>query len=199
MQKNFSQYLEIFKKAFTQADFTKIIDKYKEIILDHKSFWPKIKADGSNIESIYQNYLILLSIISPITKFFILYYSVPENTAIPYANIILSSFLNYFFALGLILVFAFIVEKLCPQFSGSSSLENAFKLVSFSMFPLFLAGIGVIIGSALVSLALLAASLYLFWLGIPVMLNVPEEKQKQAFIILTAGCLMAIIIITSLI
>ncbi len=193
-----NEYMEVFKKAFTEFSISKIIDKYKEIFLTYKTFWPKTKAEASSIKSIYQNYLIVLSLIGPLGTFVAQVRRVPEGADLPLSSYLLKLIVSYFIYLGYFYCFTLILEKLVPTFNGSCTKEDGFKLISYSMFPLMLGGIFVMLNIFFPMLILLAASIYLLWLGVPVMLNVPEEKKMQAFVTVTAVAVMLMIILSSL-
>lgn len=189
-----NEYFEVFKKAFTEFSFSRIVNKYKEMISNHKTFWPGTKAEASSIKSIYQDYLIVLSLIGPIATFIALISFVPEGVSISISSYLIKSILGYFIYLAYFYCFALILENLVSMFNGSCTREDAFKLISYSMFPLLLAGVFILLNSFLPILILLAATIYLLWLGVPVMLNVQEEKRMQAFITTAATAVMLMIV-----
>lgn len=195
---NSNEYLEICKKAFTQFSINKVIDKYKQII-NYKTFWPAAKAETSSIKSIYQDYLIVLTLIGPISTFIALSRNLPAGMDIPIVSFLSKILVGYFISLAYYYIFALAIEKITPYFNGSCTKENAFKLIVYSMFPMLLAGLLVIAKILILILGLLAASLYLLWLGVPIMLNVPEEKRTQAAITIMAVGLMIMMVISLII
>jgi hypothetical protein len=72
---------------------------------------------------------------------------------------------------------AIVIEKLAANFQSRGSTVDALKLVVFAMTPVWLAGIVNII-PALGLLVLLAAlySIYVFYLGLPVIMNTPQSQ-----------------------
>ena len=70
-----------------------------------------------------------------------------------------------------------IANALASSFGSESNLTNAFKAVAFSMTPTWIAGVLYIIPpfSILVLLAVLYG-IYLFYLGLPLLMNTPKEK-----------------------
>ena len=65
---------------------------------------------------------------------------------------------------------ALIIDGLAPTFSGQKNQENAMKLAVYSMTPAWLAGVFALIpGLGFLRLLALLYSVYVFWLGLPIL------------------------------
>lgn len=89
---------------------------------------------------------------------------------------------------------AFIINLLAEQFKAKKDFNKAFALVAYSYIPMFLGGIFYILPSLSV-LALIAGiySLYLLYVGMRPMMQVPAEKNTTYFIV----SLLTMIVVTA--
>jgi hypothetical protein len=73
---------------------------------------------------------------------------------------------------------AFIADLLAPSFDGQKNLNQALKLTAYAMTAAWVAGIFAIIPVLGWLLSLLGGlySLYLFYLGVPLLMKVPAAK-----------------------
>jgi hypothetical protein len=104
------------------------------------------------------------------------------------------------YVLGLVGVFvvAKIVEVLAPRFGGSADAGGAMKLAVYAPTAGWLAGVFLLI-PPLGFLAILGLySLYLFWIGIPILTRVPEEK-RLVFVLAVIGCAVVVNLVISLV
>jgi hypothetical protein len=85
---------------------------------------------------------------------------------------------TYIISLALIFGMSLVVDYLAPTFLGKSDPFKAFKLVAYSSTAAMVAGIFMLL-PALSVLAVLGGfySLYLFYVGVPVLMKCPPEKQ----------------------
>ena len=69
------------------------------------------------------------------------------------------------------------LEKLAPNFRSSGSTAQALKLVAYASTPVWVAGVFYLV-LVLAPLALFAAlyAVYLFYLGVPVLMKTPPDK-----------------------
>jgi hypothetical protein len=102
----------------------------------------------------------------------------------PFGMGISHAVVSYVLSLVGIYVVAQIIDALAPSFGSQKNLVNAFKVAVFSWTPSWVAGILFIIPSLSPLAALISLySLYIFYLGLPVMMNTPKDKAMGYFII----------------
>src|ERR1019366_2975341 len=85
--------------------------------------------------------------------------------------------MSYVFALAAVFLVALLIDALAPTFGGEKNPLQALKLATFSYTPAWVAGVLHNI-PALGVLVLLAGlySLYVLYLGLPVLMKAPKEK-----------------------
>ncbi len=99
---------------------------------------------------------------------------------------------SYVLSLVGLYVVAQIIDALAPSFGSQKNLVNAFKVAVFSWTPSWIAGILIII-PAFSPIAVLISlySLYIFYLGLPILMDTPKDKALPYFV---AAILLSIVI-----
>jgi hypothetical protein len=163
-----------------------LVERAKEIILKPQETWLKIKGEETTIKDLYMSYAIILALIPAIANFIGMSligasfmgisYRVPIGTGLVHA------ILQYVLTLVGIYIVAFIIDALAPSFASKKNMVAAMKVTVFSFTPAWIAGIIGII-PILSVLAILASlySLYLFYVGLPILMETPKEKQLGYF------------------
>ncbi|MEO0267620.1 MAG: Yip1 family protein [candidate division WOR-3 bacterium] len=165
-----------------------IIERVKEIILKPKETWEKIKGEEVGIGGLYISYAIILAAIPAIANLigtaFIGYSVMGIYFRVPFGNALGSAILSYILSLIGIYIVALIADALAPSFDSKKNITNAFKATVFSMTPYWVAGILYII-PALSPIVLIAGlyGIYLFYLGLPLLMETPKEKALPYVII----------------
>jgi hypothetical protein len=165
-----------------------IVQRVKEITLKPKDTWPVIKTEQATIKELYTSYAVILAAIPPIASFIglsligISMLGVHYRTS--FAMGISHAVVSYVLSLIGIYVVAQIIDALAPSFGSQKNLVNAFKVAVFSWTPSWVAGILFII-PALSPLAVLISlySLYIFYLGLPIMMDTPTDKALGYFVV----------------
>ncbi len=170
-----------------------LVERAKGIILNPSQTWSVIKEEKSTITELYTSYAAILAAIPAVAQLLgygLIGYSV---LGVHYRLGIGSAFghalLNYILSLVGIYAVALIADALAPRFGSEKNILNAFKAVVYSMTPGWIGGIFHII-PALAVLSLLAAlyGIYLFYLGLPLLMNTPKKKS--------IGYVIAVIVVT---
>jgi hypothetical protein len=177
-----------------------IVQRVKDIILKPTQTWTEIKAEQTTIKELYTSYAVILAAIPPIASFigmsllgvsaFSLSYRIPLGWGISHAIV------SYILSLVGLYVVALIIDALAPSFGSQKNRLNAMKVAVFSWTPSWIAGI-LMIFPFLSPLALLLSlySLYLFYVGLPLLMETPKEKAIGYFIV----CILVSIIVFILI
>ena len=98
-------------------------------------------------------------------------------------------------------VLAFVIDRLTPIFSGWEDEAQAFKLAAYSSTAAWLAGVFRVIPALDILVLLGLYSLYLLYLGVPVLLKVPQRNvvgYTAAVIIAAFAIFVVISVINSL-
>jgi hypothetical protein len=177
-----------------------IVQRVMDITLKPKETWPVIKSEPATIKDLYSSYVIPLSAIPPVASFIgfsligismlNIQYRVPFVTGLSHAVV------SYVLALVGIYVVAQIIDALAPSFGSQKNLINAMKVAVYSYTPSWVAGILLII-PALSPIALLVSlySLYLFYLGLPELMETPKDKAMGYFVVSIVVSILVFIIV----
>lgn len=157
-----------------------LIQRAKDILMKPAQTWPTIAAEPSSPGELITKYAVPLAAIGPVAGFLRGQLFGYGAFGFSYRPGILGgiSTLIVGYVLGLIgvIVLALITDFLAPKFDGTANRTNAFKLVVFSSFAAWLAGIFQLVpGLGLLGLAGLY-TLYLFYTGAAPLMKVPQEK-----------------------
>jgi hypothetical protein len=114
---------------------------------------------------------------------------------VPLVTGLVQMVVGYLLALGMVYVMALVVDALAPTFGGTKNFLAAFKLVAYSCTAAFVGGIFNLIPSLAV-LGLLAAiySIYLLYLGLPVLMGNPADKSPAyTAVVVVAGIVAGLV------
>jgi hypothetical protein len=168
----------------------KLISEIKELILTPLQLFKRIKQKETTQSEITKSLLVYIAAIPALAGFFgrvIIGYNMPFAG---YSHVSFFSGLAWaviLFVLTIvgIYVISFIVNSLAVHFGGIKSELNAFKLTAYSFIPLLTLGIFSLI-PALSGLYILGLyGIYLFYIGLPVLMQVPEEKALTFTVIVS--------------
>ena len=178
-----------------------LIQRVQDILLKPKETWPVIAAEPGDSAAIYTGYVMILAAIGPIASFIGLSIvgvgAFGISMRMPMMLGLTHLIVSYVLTLIAVFVLALIVNALAPTFGGTKSQINALKLVAYGMTAGFLGGIFSLI-PMLGVLGLVAAlySIYLVFIGLPVMMRCPPDKAPAytavvVVIGIVAGVLLA--------
>jgi hypothetical protein len=175
------------------------------ILTKPKEEWPVVAAEQTDVASLYRNYIAILALIPPVASFIglsIVGVSLPLFPTIGTFRYGLSAGLGmavvqYVIALIGVYVAAVVIDKLAPTFQSQPDTTQALKLVAYSSTAGWLAGVFHII-PALGVLALLAGlyGIYLFYLGVPVLMKTPKERVIP-YMIVSAIVVIIVMVVAS--
>jgi hypothetical protein len=179
---------------FGPPDPKLIGERVIEILKAPVPTWQKIKAESLSVNEIYTRYLVFLCAITPIAMFIktvIIGFHVPMmgTYRTPFFSGLIEMLISYALALAAPLVISQLIENFGPKFEIHARSDQVFRLLSFSMMPSMLAGILLILSLAFSTLIALLSlyCLYILYLGIPIVTDVPEPKRLP-FLGLLIGC-----------
>ena len=169
-----------------------IVQRVKDIILKPTETWAQIKSEQTTIKELYTSYAVILAAIPPIASFIgmsLLGYSFFRFTyRLSFGWGISHAVVSYVLSLVGIYVVALIIDALAPNFGSQKNMINAMKVAVYSWTPSWIAGILMII-PVLGPIAMLLSlySLYLFYLGLPILMETPKDKA-------TGYCIVTIVV-----
>lgn len=177
-----------------------LVQRAKDILLKPKDTWPVIAQEGGDVPSIYAGYLIYLAAIPAIAGFIglsLVGVSVlGTSVRVPLLSGLVNMVLSYVLSLAMVFVLALVADALAPTFGGSKNALNAFKLLAYAGTAGMLGGVFALL-PALSVLGLLASlySVYLVYLGLPVLMQCPQEKALAYTAVLLVCAFVAMLIL----
>jgi hypothetical protein len=164
-------------------DFSKILERVKLILTSPKTEWNTIDTEQTSVKELYIGYIMILAAITPIAGFFkmsIFGIKIPfmGTYRLGIGASLTNMVLNYVFTLAGVYIMALIIDMLAPSFGGSKNQIQALKTVTYAYTASWVAGIAQFIPwlGILILLAGSLYSIYLLFLGLPVMMKCPKEK-----------------------
>jgi len=158
-----------------------LVGRVKAIILKPKDTWEQVKQEETTVKGLYMSYAAILAIIPPVATF--IGWSIVgmsflgASYRIPFANGISYAVFHYVLSLIAIYAVAFIIDMLAPNFGSQKNMVNAMKVAVYSNTPIWIASI-LFIFPTLSPIVMIASlySLYLLYLGLPILMETPKEK-----------------------
>jgi hypothetical protein len=177
-----------------------LIERVQSILLRPKPTWPVIAAEPADAASIYSGYVVILAAIPAICAF--IGWTLVGGGAfgvsyrLPIATGLMQMVIGYLLSLAMIYVLALIVNALAPTFGGSKDLVAALKVVAYGSTAGFVGGVFSLLPS-LSWLGLIASfySIYLIYLGLPVLMRCPPEKAGAYTAVVVVCALIAMIVL----
>jgi hypothetical protein len=187
-----------------QEDSMSLQTRVVNIITKPKEEWPVIAAESTDVATLYKGYIAPLAAIPAIGSFIgitMVGVTVPASGTyrVGLASGLMNLIVSYVLSLVAIYIAAIIVEQLAPKFQSRGSTIQALKLVAYACTPAWIAGVLNIV-PLLGILTLLAGlyAIYLFYVGLPVMMNTPPDKVIP-YMLVSAVVIIVISILVSVI
>lgn len=147
--------------------------------------WTVIAAEPTGIVELYTDYIVILALI-PLVGEFAQSLWIGQSTGASFRW----AASGYVMSMIGVAVIAVLSSKLAPYFGGVDDLNQAFKLSGFSHTPAWLGGVFLLVPRItwlmvlfwLPAIACSLYALYLFYWGIPVLLQVPD-RRRVAFVV----------------
>ena len=173
-----------------------LVDRVKSILLNPKPTWAAIEAEPATPAGLYKDYLVWLAAIPALCGFIgmsLIGFNVLGHTVrVPLFSGIVNMVVSYVLSLAMIYLLALLADRLAPNFGGEKSMDNAMKLIAYSSTAGMVGGIfSLIPGLSILGFLTALYSLYLLFLGVPVMMKAPQERALSYTAILLVGGLLA--------
>jgi Yip1-like protein len=177
-----------------------LMDRVKNILLTPRTEWEVIDAEPATLADLYKGYIIPLAAIGPVAQAIgssVFGYTVPfiGSYRTPPGAAITGALVTYALTLVGVYVLALIIDALAPSFNGTRSQIQALKVAAYSSTASWVAGIFALIPGVRFLGILGVYSLYLLYLGLPVVMKAPKEKALgyTAVVIIAAIVLFMVI------
>jgi Yip1 domain len=177
-----------------------LVERVKRILMTPRSEWEVIDAEQTTPAELYTSYIVPLAAIGPIAQligYSVFGVSVPfvGTYRVPIGSAITQALVSYLLTLAGTYVLALIIDALAPTFHGQRSQIQALKLAAYSLTASWVAGIFALIPGLRILTLLGLYSLYLLYLGLPVLMKTPREKALgYTVVVIIAAIVLSLII-----
>jgi hypothetical protein len=156
-------------------------ERVKNLILKPDQEWRVIDKEATTIAELYTSYIMILAAIGPVASIIglsIFGLSAPFSGAyrLPLGSVVGHAVVSYVLALAGVYVFGLVINALAPTFLGTKDEIQALKVAAYSSTAAWLAGIFMLVPALGVLQILGLYSLYLLYLGLPLLMKAPQEK-----------------------
>ena len=175
-------------------------ERVKNILLNPKQEWEVIDAEPTVPVELYKEYIMPLAAIGPVAGMLgatIFGYRLPMMGTIraPIGQALASMVVTYLLTLGGVYVLALIIDALAPNFHGTKNQLQALKVAAYSSTASWVAGIFSLIPGLRWLGVLGLYSLYLLYLGLPVLMKAPEDRAIAYTILVILAALVLFLVI----
>ena len=160
-----------------------LVDRVKNMLLSPRTEWPVVDAEPATVGSLYAGYIAPLAAIPAICQAIgmsMIGMTIPflgTHYKTPFVSAIESALVMYVFGLVAIYIVALVVDNLAPSFGGTKNMVQAMKVVAYSYTAAWIGGLFSIIPAlSIIGLLFGLYSLYLLYLGLPVLMKSPADK-----------------------
>ncbi|MCL4801319.1 MAG: YIP1 family protein [Burkholderiales bacterium] len=176
----------------------KLLGRVLNILFQPRSEWSVIAGERTAPAALYLNYVAILAVIPAAATFVSLAFIGTLHAGRFGAGVAFASAVaSYVLSLVMVFVVALIADALAPSFGGRKDLDQALKLTAYSMTASWVAGVLTFLPVIGALIALLGGvyALYLFYLGSPMLMKVPEDKAVGYTAVIVAIAIVAAFVI----
>jgi hypothetical protein len=168
-----------------------LLERVKRILLSPQTEWRAIDTEPTTPAALYTGYIMPLAAIEPIAR--IIGFSVfgSDGYRVPIGSAITYAIAGYVLTLVVTYVLALIIDGLAPSFGGRRSQTQALKVAAYSSTAVWVGGIFSLIPPLwILGIVLGLYSLYLLYLGLPVLMKAPKNKAVGYTVVVVLAAIL---------
>ncbi len=180
------------------------------LLIHPKQEWRKIRQQPNQISSLLFGYVFILALIGPVAGY---YGTTTSGWQISQGEVIkltpdsalTIAILYYIVIVSAVVGLGLMVRWMCKTYGGNTSLNRCIALSAYVSTPIFLVGIvelyPVLWINLLIGLVALTHAVYLLYSGVPILMDISEDKgflMSSALLALGMVALVAMLAITAL-
>jgi hypothetical protein len=166
------------------------------ILADPSGEWTEIESEAGDTAYLLSGYVAPLALVPAASGFVgacIIGVAVPGTGTLraPIFGGLFGAVFGYVMSCATVLILGLLIDLAAPLFGGRRNFDSAFKLAVYSYTPVWLIGI-FLLAPGLHYLGLLGLyGAYLLWIGLPRLMQTPEQKSQTFMpIILACACVL---------
>lgn len=178
-----------------------IVERAKAITLNPAATWQVIDAEKHDAKSLFVPYMLILAAIPAVASFIGLSLigmgGFGFSFRIPIASGLAMMVTTYILSLAMTFGMGWLASVLAPTFGGQSNLVQGLKLAVFGGTPMMLAGVfNLLPALSIIGLLVALYSLYVMYLGLPVLMKSPKEKTIAYMVVLIIASIIAGVVLS---
>jgi hypothetical protein len=177
-----------------------LTERVKSILLQPAQEWAAIEGEATTVSDLYKSYIMPLAAIGPVASIVglsIIGVTLPGvgTYRAPLMAAVGQAIVSYVMGLAGVYVLALVIDALAPSFKGTKNDLQALKVAAYSSTAAWLAAIFILIPPLGFLQILGLYSLYLLYLGLPMLMKTPQEKALiyTVVVIIAAVVIFAVI------
>ena len=177
-----------------------LVARVKGIITNPRQEWAVIDNEPLDLGDLLVRYVLPLAAIGPIASIIgFSAFGVGGLFRLWMGTILGLAITNYVLTIVGVFILAWVINMLAPQFSATQSMPQAIKVAAYSSTAAWVAGIFNIF-PALAILAVIGGlySLYLCWIGLPILMKAPQDKATTYVIVVIVAIVIIYVVIGAL-
>lgn len=169
-----------------------LVARAKAILTTPRTEWPVIDAEPLDMGQLLTGYVLPLAAIGPIASAIgWSMFGFGGLLRMSMGSAITHAIVAFIMAIVGVFVLAWIINALAPTFGGTQSMPQAIKLAAYSSTAAWVCGIFMLIPALSILSAIGAIySLYLCYIGLPVLMKNPPEKTMTYFIVIIVAAIV---------
>jgi hypothetical protein len=177
-----------------------LVDRVKNILLNPRQEWEVIDGEAATVGSLYTGYILPLAAITPVCQ--AIGYSVfgirlpfVGTWRTPIGSAVTTAVVTYVLTLVGVYLLGLIIDNLAPTFGGTRNSVQALKVATYSYTAAWVAGVFALIPGLRILTILGMYSLFLLYLGLPVLMKSPKEKAiAYTAVVIIVGIVISVVI-----
>lgn len=178
-----------------------LVDRVKAILLKPQEEWQVIAPETTDVKTLYTTYIMILAAIPAVaslismTAFSSLFGRFGGGIGLGFG--LVATIIGYGISLASVYLIALIADALAPSFDGEKNFAQSFKLATYAMTAGWVGGVFNIIPflGGLLSLLCSAYGIYILYLGVTPMKNVPEAKAVGYTVVVVIAAIILMLLI----
>lgn len=179
-----------------------LVARVKAILLSPKTEWAVIDGEPATVTSLYTGYIIPLAAIPAIAGFIgmsIFGFGIFGSTIrVPIMTGLTSAVVQFVGALAGVYLLGLIADALAPNFGGQKNPIQAFKVAAYASTASWVSGIFLMVPGLRMLGILGVYSLYLLFLGLPVLMKAPEDKAVGYTTVVIVAAVVLFVVVGSI-
>jgi len=167
-----------------------VVARAKRIVMTPEAALTEVKGETVGASELMKDYVVVVAALPALATF------IGMIGHVPFFRALFFSVLLYGVGLAGVFIFGKVIDALAPHFNSTKNDLNAFKLAAYCCTPGFIAGV-FSINESLGFLSLLGSlyGIYVLYLGLPVLMETPEDKRLIFTVVglVVAGIVMFIL------